>query len=387
MCAFNPRRPWAAGLLAGLALLAGSCVKPYSAPVPDPSRSYLVVDGFINAQGTSTFQLSHTLALAGTKPTTENKATVYIRDEAGTQYPLTERPAGTYTSASLNLNPTHRYQLALTTTAGRNYQSDLVPVKTTPAIDTISWKYVGDGVQVYVSSHDDHNQTTYYRWNYAETWRFTSAFYSHVFFDKSTGFQQRNNDIYNCWSTVASTNVNLGNTATLTHNVLTNQPLVFLPNTSPKLRIRYSILVQQMAQTADEYHYWETLKRNTESIGSLYDALPTQLTGNVHSPDDPTEPVLGYVGAHTVVEHRIFIDRSELPLSMNWTFQTGYESCGNVPQTFLLFDAQAVFSTPNYVPVDFVYDANGVVTGYTGASPECVDCQLHGSNLRPSFWY
>ncbi len=384
MCGFRLNAAWLLLALAG-------CVKSYNAPVPDAAKSYLVVDGYIRTNGPSTFRLSRTLGLTASQPQAESQAKVLIQDDAGTEYPLSERPAGTYTlSQRQPLDSTRRYQLRIVTSGGKEYQSDLVPVQLTPPIDTISWRATGEGVQLYVSAHGAPGRpTTYYRWDYQETWRYTSAFYSHLFYDKaSNSLVQRNGDIYNCWSTVGSSTINLGSTAALSQDVLSQQPLVLIPNKSAKLRIRYSIMVLQYGQTADEYKYWETLKKNTENIGSLYDALPTQLTGNLHNLADPAEPVLGYVGAHSVRAHRIFIDRSELPLPPNFLFDTGYESCGLQPETYPPFDALAVFSTDKYLPVDPVYNETGGIIGYTGAPADCVDCRARGgSNLRPSFWY
>ena len=387
MC--GSRLSWLGGV--GLLLLLAGCVKPYNAPVPAAAKNYLVVDGYIRTNGPSTFRLSRTLGLTESQPQAESQATVLIKDDRGGEYPLREQPAGTYTlSQRQPLDSTRRYQLRVTTAGSQTYESDLVPVQLTPPIDTVSWRYTGDGVQIAVSAHGAPGRpTTYYRWDYQETWRYTSAFYSHLFYDKaSNDLVQRNGDIYNCWSTVGSNAINLGSTATLGQDVLSKQPLLLIPDKSVKLRIRYSILVLQYGQTADEYRYWETLKKNTESIGSLYDALPTQLTGNLHNLADPAEPVLGYVGAHSLRSSRIFIDRADLPLPLNWPFQTGYEGCGKEPEIFKPFDALAVFSSPNFLPIDPVYNDYSVIIGYTGASADCVDCRARGgSNLRPSFWY
>ena len=378
-------RGWGAVLL----LLLAGCVQPYEPKVAEAAKSYLVVDGFINTQGISLFKLSRTLSLAaGTTPTIEAKAAAYIGDAAGNRYALAESPAGTYSSASLTLTPGQKYQLHLTTTMGKTYLSDFVVAKKTPPIDSVSWKFGAGGLQLYVSAHDNTNQTTYYRWNYSETWLFTSAFYSHVAYDKASKqyTMPRPEDIYHCYSTVNSTAINLANTAKLTQDVLSQAPLLLIADNSAKIRYRYSILVQQQAQSAEEYQYWEALKKNTESIGSLYDPLPSQLTGNVHCLDDATEPVLGYVGAHSVTEKRIFIDRNDLPLPLNWVFDTGYQSCGVKPEEFNLFDALANFSTPNYMPIDPLYNDAGVIVGYSGASPTCIDCRLRGTNVKPSFW-
>ncbi|WP_223648442.1 DUF4249 domain-containing protein [Hymenobacter psoromatis] len=373
-----------------LLLQLASCVKPYNAPVPAAAKSYLVVDGYIRTNGPSTFRLSRTLGLTASQPQAESQAKVLIEDDLGNDYSLSEQPAGTYTlSQPQPLDSTRHYKLRVTTAGGAAYASDLVPVQLTPPIDTVSWNYTGEGVQIAVSTHGAPGRpTTFYRWDYQETWLYTSAFYSHLVYNKdSSEFVRRNEDIYHCWNTAGSNTINLGSTAALAQDVLSRQPLGLILNKSVKLRIRYSILVLQYGQTADEYKYWETLKKNTENIGSLYDALPTQLTGNLHNVADPAEPVLGYVGAHSVRSRRIFIDRTELPLPSNWLFETGYESCGKMPDVYSPFEARGLLIGDKTLPIDPAYNEKGAEVGYLGASADCVDCRARGgSNLRPSFW-
>jgi hypothetical protein len=159
-----------------------------------------------------------------------------------------------------------------------------------------------------------------------------------------------------------------------------------------RLKIRYSVLVTQYAQTAEEFAYYEQLRKNTEAVGTVNDPLPTQLTGNVHRTNS-NEPVLGYVGAHTVQQKRLFIDRTELPLPSTWVFEPGvpgctldaerlhdYEPALDVPQTI-------TFADPNYVPTDYFIDLrDNSLGGYYGAPRECVDCRTRGSITKPSYW-
>jgi hypothetical protein len=98
------------------------------------------------------------------------------------------------------------------------------------------------------------------------------------------------------------------------------------------LGIRYSILVKQYALTEDGYHYYQILKKNTESLGSIFDAQPSELTCNFHSLQDPTEIVIGFFSASSVVQKRIFIDKSQV----NWNFIYNGRSCDLMPYTSFL---------------------------------------------------
>jgi hypothetical protein len=155
-------------LLVGGAALLGGCVDPYPPDVPAAAQSYLVVDGFINSKGSTTIKLSRSLGLASASAIpAETKATVYVLDNLGTRYNLTENPAGTYTLPAQTLDPQRQYQVRITTAKGRNYASDLVAVKTTPPIDKLSWQPTGNGVEIDVNAHDATGNSRYYRWDEA----------------------------------------------------------------------------------------------------------------------------------------------------------------------------------------------------------------------------
>ena len=383
-------------VLGGLVLLlATSCTDPYLPEAIKAPPSYLVVDGFLNARGITTIKLSRTYAVgAKTVPPVEPRATVYLEEEAGPRTLLREALTGTYTSpTALTLNPAKRYRLHLNTLAGQEYASDFVPVKTTPPIDDFSWRAENDGVNIRLSTHDPANATRFYRWDYVETWEINPIYRPQVeykagtltFPDISVPYPTR------CWGTAPSTTILLTNTTPLSQDVVADRVVRVLPPTSERLNTRYSMLVQQYALTRDEFAYWELLRKNTESIGSLFDAQPVQLTGNVHCLNAPAELALGFVGAHSVVEKRLFVDRRDLPRP--WPTPTGYEAC-YPPDTVwitkppLRFPLQALASYfgPTGILIPISPLINGGINGYTGKSPDCIDCRKRGSAVKPSFW-
>ncbi len=377
-------------LLAALLLLLSGCVDKYQPDVVGTSQRYLVVDGLINLRGVTTVLLSRTRSLSTPTPLVESKATVSIQDETGTKYALTEQAPGTYTSPALTLDAARRYQLRVRTAAGREYASDLVAGKLTPPIDQISWAQERNGVQLYVDAHDATNNTRYYRWTYQETWKFSAPYFSEYEYINGN-MVRRVDNIQECWRSESSTAIILGSTARLSQDVVSKYPLLLTPGDSYRFRIKYSLLVQQYAQSAEEYAYWEKLKKNTESLGTLFDPLPTQLTGNVHCLTDASELVVGYVGASSLSEKRLFIDHTEFPAGTN--FLTGYEGLCEQPDTVYVSNLatgftsaylplqKAFYTSPPYPPI-----FNGQLMGYSRSLALCADCRLRGTTVKPSFW-
>lgn len=367
-----------------MGLLSG-CIDSYTPDVLANPNSFLVVDGFINSRGVTTINLSRTVNLQNTgKVPVEAKATVYIEEEAGQRYPLAESKAGTYQSAALTLSTARKVRLRIKTAAQKEYASDYTTVKVTPPIDSVSWRIQEGGVQVFANAHDETAQSRYYRYEYDETWEFTSAFNTYLEFNaKEYKVQRRFDDIYHCWRTETPTTIKLVNTMKLAQDKVAEYPLTLLPSTSEKLATRYSIMVRQYALSVEEYAYWEALGKNTENIGTLFDALPTQLTGNIHSLTDASETVLGFVGVHSLVQKRIFIHYTQLP--RNWRFKTGYEGCVSeivpIPGEPGKSDPLQYFVAGAFIPLADRRDGS-----YLIGSADCVDCRLRGTNVKPSFW-
>ena len=369
--------------LAGLGGLLSGCVDKYNPPALSAPQNYLVVNGLINLDGVTTVQLSRTRNLsAGTASPVEAGASVAIQDEAGASYPLAEQAAGTYASAPLTLAAGRRYQLRLRTAAGAEYASDLVAARPTPPIDSVSWAAGPRGVQIYVDAHDPASATRYYRWDYRETWEFHAAYQSDVEYVNGQ-FQRRRENIYTCWRTENSSVISLSTSDKLTQDVISKFPLVLLPPTSSKLYLMYSILVRQYALTPEEFAYWDKLRKNTENLGSLFDPLPSQLSGNVHRLDDASELVLGYVGASSVTEKRLFINAAQLPTAYGFPV-SDYRDCAP-PDTVDARDFPVSFGGPGYLPIAPV-GMGYPPAAYTGAPATCADCRLRGTNVKPSFW-
>lgn len=358
-----------------LILLVGGCVDPYRPPEIASPSSYLVVNGFFNSAAgtTTTIQLSRTQNLADPKaPTAETKAVVTIESAHKDIYTLKEGTVGSYTLTGITPVANETYRLHVKTTKGTEYYSDYVPVVTTPPIDSISWHPDNDGLQINVNTHDPKNNTRYYRYEYESTWEYYSEFTS-SFEIKNNRIVDRTESVFTCWGSENSSAIITTTTNRLSQDVVSQFPITHIPSTSLKLQTKYSILIRQFALSQDGYNYYDQLAKITQSIGSIFDPQPSQITGNIHSLVNDGDIVLGFFRVGTVESKRIFIRKSQLPA---WYTNSGLGSC--VVDTMGTGDV--LKEQPGIISL--------LVPGqYLTTSEPCLDCRLRGGvNKRPSFW-
>ncbi len=361
-------------------LILVSCKELFTPEITAYSKNILVVEGIINIGNDSTIiKLNRTTLVSDQKALKpELGSTVTVESDANETFNLADKGKGIYASPALNLSATKKYRLRIKTAQNTTYLSDFVETKVSPVIDSVNFKITNNGLQLYANTHDLNNKSRYYRWEYIETWIFYAKFNSQLKWN-GTELVDRdfiNNDIWKCWGNYPSSTIVLGSTAKLEKDVLFQNPLTVIPFDSEKLRERYSILVKQYTLTKEAYDFWESLKKNTETLGSIFDAQPSQLIGNIHNINQAEEPVIGYISAGTVQQKRIFIDKSQLTPAFNPFKPSDCEMIIVEPKNYKSAFAQ------DYIPVDYSSTPSGVYV----ATRFCADCTLRGVNKKPPFW-
>lgn len=376
-------------LFAGLVV---SCKKPFNPPATTSPSNYLVVEGVINGSTDSTIiKLSRTVNIAqNVSSNLETKAQLNVEDMVGNIYPLKEASPGRYTGGPLNLDSTKKYRLHIQTSNGKTYLSDYVQFTPTPAIDSVGYTVTGNTLQVYANTHDPKNNTRYYRWDFAETWKFHSKYQSAYITDGTKIVLRRLDQmIYYCFANDVSGNIILGSSEKLQQDVIDQIPITSIVSTSEKIEIKYSILLKQYALTKDAYLYWQNLKKNTEQLGSIFDAQPSTNLGNIHNAADPNEPVIGFISATNVKSKRVFIANEALPPS--WQPLYPY-SCAPDSAFFNFHGHNQVAdvlvpigstSIPIYA---FYLKGSSFPDGYISSSIVCTDCTIRGATKQPAFW-
>jgi len=235
-------------------------------------------------------------------------------------------------------------------------------------------------VHIFVNAHDDNNIAKYYRWNYVETWE-NDAPYQSVYYYLNGQFVLRDSSqmIYQCYKSDNSTSISIYSTTQLSKDVVSQQEVALVPLSTEKIGIEYSIQVNQYALTSDEYNYWQILSSNTQNLGTLFDPLPSQITGNIHCTTDTSVIVLGYIGAGSQTQKRIFISKQQVE---PWLYPPLPSSICDSLIVHSASDLQ-LFASGADIPVSQLPNMGP----FWGSTPDCVDCRVNGGTLtKPPFW-
>jgi hypothetical protein len=175
-------------------------------------------------------------------------------------------------------------------------------------------------------------------------------------------------------------------------------PLYFIASDiSDRLSIGYSILVKQYSISQNEYEFWNNLKQVNETGGDIFAKQQYAVISNIHNSKNPNERVLGFFQVSAVSLKRKNILYRDVAL-MGLPFYS--YSC----KTWQFSPAD--FSRPQSPPKtwDDVYWYLSIVSDYTFVQPvysglgntdlvelefsrpECANCELFGSSLKPDFW-
>jgi hypothetical protein len=384
-----------------LIICCDGCVQEYITPVKPTGDNYLVLEGTINSgPGAATLTLSRTTNLDVTGQQFEQHAEISVQADDSTSFTLTETSPGSYTANDLNLDSAKKFRLKIKTSNGEIYASDFVPVIPNPPIDSISYEQTSEGLPIYIHTHNSQNNTHYYKWQYTETWEYHSAYLSklkYVITPEPTGYvysltppvvawyppDPYDSSIFICYQSNASTQILLGSSAALSEDLI-DLPLTTIPAGSQQLTVLYSIDVIQYGWSEAGYQFLQAMKKNTETTGSVFNPLPSQLVGNIHCLSDPSKQVVGYFNVSPEQERRFFIRAADVP---GWTSSM---SCPlfEIPNNAEDISKHALELLPIVAaktkPIPFS-TALEIVTFYASYS-NCVDCTLTGTNIKPPFW-
>lgn len=370
-------------LLTGFVLFSG-CIRQFE-PEFTEYEDILVVEGSItNEHQAHTISLSRSYPLDTKNPLPEIGAIVSIMDTNGNTWKLTEFTGGLYKTDTTEFEASigEKYKLKITTRNGEEFESEFAEILSVSEIDTLSWEYqervsiedgsITQGVELYLNTFNPEGNTRFYRWELLETWEFRVPFVAENMLPNRT----------TCWKDEISEEINIASTEFFAEDRLTRHPISFVTGVTNRLAIAYSLQVKQHALVKEAYNFLDQLKKINFRQGSLYDAPPAQIPGNIRNITHPEKPVLGYFFASGVKTRRLFIYRDELP--EDFYISGGFPTCTilEVPEG----DVGSYYKQ-GYVLVSKYFNTQmqkwyAVLTN----SVSCVDCTVNGSNKKPDYW-
>jgi len=370
----------------------------------------LVVDGLITDENSSyTVKLSRTIQEQNAMPGKLSDATVYITDEIENSTYLTGMGDGIYRTDSIGFKGIvgKTYILHIVTHEGNEYESEPCLMQSVPEIDSLYFtkdqELVNNGtetlngIRIFLDSKKGDNNK-YYRWDFEETWKFkVPTPKKSDYIDEDTFVPVDMVNEY-CWKKRKSDEVTIHSAYSEQAERIEKQPVFFIAtDKSDRLLMQYSILVRQYSISKKEYDFWDNLKRVNESGNDIFAIQPFPVISNIHNLDNPNEQVLGYFQVSAVKQKRKNILLNDI-VGLNLPFY--HYPCERIelalsdvpwpkfapPLTWDgLYSMYCITSDYYFVEPKYIQGTNELEK-MVFARPECADCAVTGSLVKPDFW-
>ncbi len=379
-----------------LSLGLSGCIESFDFETPR-SESLLVVDGLITNElknHTITLVSTSSLDVEQTSPVTGAEVRVFGPEIT---YTFEEVSAGNYQS-----NQTFRgesgqsYRLSIQL-GDKQYESEWTTMPNQAEIGEVYEELVekidvqtglnGRGIQFFLNA-DSLNGAKNFRYKWIETWEVRVPYPSTYDWDfDREEIIIRQDQIGVCFDSDTSSTLLVSSAEA---ERVSEFPIRFLTVDKEQLRFTYSLLIEQYSITDQAITYYNTLRRNNESGGSLFDQQQGAVLGNVTNVEDPDEIVLGYFEVSAVSRKRVFAEGDDLRLKYNRSYP---------PATFRFFCPERVIE---FVPVAeisrflrdnpsrFIYRLqlfpDPPPYGYFVSPAICSDCTTYADSQKPDYW-
>ena len=371
-----------------LVILTIGCREPFEPEIKNQQEGILVVEGYLDSEGLkSELKLSVTTNVSdavGFAPV--KKAIINLISGTGRVFPLVEDKNGVYYFEQ-NIPEDQEYRLEILLANGGKYLSGILKPIITPPIQEAGYVRDEQGIEVFVNTKGDENADDFL-WTFEETWiylpriKVTYIYKPEVRNVVPIGEDER---IDLCYKSESNSDILLETSSRFAEQVVFRKTITEIPEGDERLMERYSILISQKAIPQESLEFWETLKKNTEDIGSIFSPLPSIIGGNFKFVGDVNRSVIGFVSLGVVRQERVYIDRIDV---LPWKYSNPqFDDCFISPDTVFLNPAQlqAAFASGAVLPARSVPGPIGPI-GYKTTPRRCGDCTLYADRKRPEFW-
>lgn len=330
-------------ILPFLLLMLDACVERLDVPVVAPAPA-LVVDGLLTDDPGP-----HVVSLyLSSKPNIDlpaivrvKGATVSIADDLGNVEPLIENADGNYqTSPGFQGVVGRSYQLRITTSDGKKYESDVQQMAPAGSIADMYFDYKEDAidtedgigsqdvVQVFIDGKGQAGAPNLFRWRWSGTYGVKTfperkrrrepdtgvwipdplPCSGYILNPTTLGITQVGPcTCCDCWVGEFST------TAFISKNSVNGLEfnglfLAQIPVESFRFHEKYYVVAEQLSLTDEVYDFWKLIEIQQKTSGDLFQPNVVQIRGNIHSIDNADEPVFGIFSVSAVARKTFFLD-------------------------------------------------------------------------------
>lgn len=375
-------------ILFGVIFLFAGCREPFEPEIDNVQGGVLVVEGYLDSNGLeSVLSISRTAPISGTESNIpEPGALVSLIADSGQLYKLTELKDGKYLF-QLDIPENQSYRLEILLRNGEKYFSDPIMPIITP--DILDAGYIRDeeGVEVYVNTQGNEVADDFL-WTYEETWIFRPVIRTPYIYRKDTKqveLRKEEEKIDLCYKSETNPDLLLETSSRFEDQVVFRQTITEIPQDDERLMERYSILISQKSIPQEAVEFWETLKRNTDDLGSIFSPLPSVITGNLHLEGDEAKPVVGFVSLGVIKQTRIYINQKDV---LPWSFNDPkFDDCSISIEPVYIGSPQyfSDFGRGDVLPARELMEGTTIVAYYT-STRRCSDCTLYATRGIPDFW-
>lgn len=407
-------------VLALFSLIQG-CIEPFQAETIG-FEGALVVDARLTNE-----EKQHQILLSRARPfeqdsiSPERNAMVSIVEDSGTTYQFEEAAPGHYVSTEIFGGKINQgYQLKITTSDGKSYTSttETMP-ENVPIADLKIRRETNDlgedGVAIVLDNKSLGNQPRYFRYDYQENYEIRAPKWDPFEFDIIDSIACSDGDAFEvaikpkkslkgriCYGKNLSSDIILASTANLEGNTVSDFQVRFVNRENYILMHRYSIEVNQYAQSVDAHSYYQSLEAFSVSESVFSETQPGFLNGNIVSETDDDENVIGYFETAAISSKRVFFNYEELfpneelpeypvncsrlgdpaliPQGYHCTLPPNSVCDGNCESPLISqIQANLIVFAGEKEPIDFSRPFFTLPFG-------CGDCTKLGSNIKPDFW-
>lgn len=327
-----------------------SCIDPIDFETGRPQGT-LVIEGQLTTSPSNNFFYLSQVAEFGTfhrVPLTG--ASARIVDETGQTFAFTETETGFYTLSDpswLAGIPGKKYHLELTLPNGQIWRTDPEAMPEPLPIDSVSLtvSHLSNGqVDIYASATFP-DRDTWLRYQVVENYAFSEKTWSIFISSKTCYFELPALTPFRQFT-------NFNNSATKLERILVGTKKEL--GSREFSRGRHYFNVHQFSTTEGSYQYYDQLGKLLSLNGSVFDAPPAAVPGNMYRLEDPADRALGYFEMASVDTMRTFT----YPTLIN-----------------------AAFYLPDYCSPEWNYY-------YPVMPEECCDCLLlPGASLIKPYWW